>query len=89
MEKTKLESEIITFIADYLCEVCDLEKSDISIQKPFTEYGVSSVEAINLSADLEAYLGTEVEPTAVWDYPSIQLMATALAEQITLATKTV
>jgi acyl transferase domain-containing protein/acyl-CoA synthetase (AMP-forming)/AMP-acid ligase II/acyl carrier protein len=52
----------------------------IDINKPFAGYGLDSVAAIQLAADLEERLGHTVSPTLVYQYPSIETLARHLAE---------
>jgi acyl carrier protein len=43
----------------------------IDYDAPLTSYGLDSRTAISLTGDLEEWLGLELSPTLVWDYPSI------------------
>jgi acyl carrier protein len=52
---------------------------DIDPAQPITVYGLDSRSAIALSGALEEWLGTELSPTLVWDYPSIDAIAQHLA----------
>ncbi|MFD9165298.1 acyl carrier protein [Streptomyces sp. NPDC059558] len=38
---------------------------------PFAEYGMDSVAALSLCGDLEDEFGLEVEPTLLWDHPTV------------------
>ncbi|MET7644820.1 acyl carrier protein [Streptomyces sp. NPDC005426] len=38
---------------------------------PLAEYGMDSVAALSLCGDLEDEFGLEVEPTLLWDYPTV------------------
>lgn len=57
-----------------------LEKPVSSIAKdvPLSEMGVDSVEAVALTGDLEDWSGLEVDPTLVFDYPTIAALASHL-----------
>ncbi|MGR4880728.1 acyl carrier protein [Streptomyces sp. LARHCF249] len=38
---------------------------------PLAEYGMDSVAALSLCGDLEEEFGLEVEPTLLWDHPTV------------------
>ncbi|WP_030692727.1 acyl carrier protein [Streptomyces globisporus] len=46
---------------------------------PLAEYGMDSVMAMSLCGDLEDELGIEVEPTLLWDHPTIDRLRSHLA----------
>ncbi|MGB7923762.1 MAG: aminotransferase class III-fold pyridoxal phosphate-dependent enzyme, partial [Pyrinomonadaceae bacterium] len=62
-----------------LSERLGFSPDEIDIREPFTSYGLSSREAVVLSGDLESWLGRQLPPTLVWDYPSIASLAQYLA----------
>lgn len=67
------------WLIDKLAEVLEIEPSQIDISQDFEEYGLESAEAINLSGDLEEYLGSRLPPTLLWDYQNIEALAQYLA----------
>ncbi|MER6977464.1 acyl carrier protein [Streptomyces carpinensis] len=38
---------------------------------PLAEYGMDSVSALSLCGDLEDEFGLDVEPTLLWDHPTV------------------
>ena len=54
--------------------------SDIDITEPFASWGLNSVAAVSLSADLEDWLKIELSPTLVYDYPNIAELAAYLSQ---------
>ena len=57
----------------------EIKSSDVDKEKDFAEYGLDSVEAINISGELENYLGCRLSPTLLWDYQNIAALAEYLA----------
>ncbi len=45
-------------------------------------YGLTSVIAVGLSAELEDWLGIDVDATIVWDYPTVAGLAAHLADAL-------
>lgn len=46
---------------------------------PLAEYGMDSVCALSLCGDLEDVFGLEVEPTLLWDHPTVDSLVRHLA----------
>ena len=56
-----------------------VDEDEIDRERPLAEFGIDSVAAVELSGDLEDWLGKTVAPTVVWDYPTIRSLAAHLA----------
>ena len=67
------------WLIDRLAEILEIEPNQIDVGQDFEEYGLESAEAINLSGDLEDYLGCRLPPTLLWEYQNIQALAQYLA----------
>lgn len=48
--------------------------ASVDLDRPFVEFGLGSVEAVEMSAALEAWLGRTLPATLLWDYPNIRLL---------------
>ncbi|MGA9769013.1 MAG: acyl carrier protein [Blastocatellia bacterium] len=68
-----------------LAESLVTDPAQIDVREPFASYGLSSVAAISLTADLEDWLQIRLEPTLAWDYPTIELLARYLSEELEYA----
>ncbi|MGC5225268.1 acyl carrier protein [Micromonospora sp. DT81.3] len=55
-----------------------------TVDTPLSELGLDSVYALTLCGDIEDEFELEVDPTIVWDYPTIRELAGGIAQ---LATK--
>ena len=56
-----------------------LAPAEIDRQEPLASYGLNSLQVIEMSAELEAWLGHPVMPTIVYDFPTIAALAQQLA----------
>ena len=72
--------EIAAWFVSQLAQELVLSPTEIDTSVPFAHYGLDSVHAIRLTAALEAWLGRELSPTLAYDYPTIDLLSTHLAE---------
>lgn len=66
-----------------LAESLGMESAQISINEPFSDYGLDSLAALGLIGDLESWLGLRLEETMVWDYPTIEALSHHLAAEMT------
>ncbi|MEV6108112.1 acyl carrier protein [Streptomyces sp. NPDC051940] len=49
---------------------------------PLAEYGMDSVAALSLCGDIEDEFGLDVEPTLLWDHPTVDSLTGYLAEAV-------
>jgi acyl carrier protein len=75
MAPAALEGWLVTRIAALTGQPPD----DIDPDRPMEAYGLTSVMAVGLSAELEDMLGIPVDATIAWDHPTIEGLATHLA----------
>ncbi len=71
---------IETWLAEWIADELKTGVDSIDTGKSFIYYGLDSVTAIKLTADLEVRLGGEFSPTLAWDYPSLWALSQHLGE---------
>ena len=52
---------------------------EVDTRRPFAGFGIGSLQAVRLAADLEEWLGRKLAPTLAYDYPTIDALAHFLA----------
>jgi acyl carrier protein len=72
--ETAVEAWLTERIATYVRQPRDA----IQPETPLTEYGLDSVYALTLIGDIEDYLGLQLDPTIMWDFPSVRALTTEL-----------
>ncbi len=65
----------------------EMPEAQIDTEKDFSDYGFPSIEAVNLSGELENFLGRRLSPTILWDYPNITALAEYLGEEMSPTTE--
>ena len=70
-----IEQWLIAHIAKLAKQAID----EIDVNQPFSHYALDSVATVGLTADLEDLLDLQLEPTLLWDYPTIASLARHLA----------
>ena len=72
--------EIETWLIARIAELTQTPPGAIDPDRPMEAYGLTSVMAVGMSADLEDWLGITIEATIVWDHPTVAGLARHLAE---------
>jgi phthiocerol/phenolphthiocerol synthesis type-I polyketide synthase C len=73
------DSEIRAWLIARIADRVQAAPETIETSEPFVSYGIPSKEAVALSGVLEEWLGRQVSPTALWEYPTIDALAAYLA----------
>ncbi|MGF1589286.1 MAG: hybrid fatty acyl-AMP ligase/type I polyketide synthase [Pleurocapsa sp.] len=74
------QNQIQAWLIENLAQRLGVASSEIGINEPFASFGLNSVAAVNLSADLEDWLEIKLSPTIVYDYPNIVELAAYLSQ---------
>ena len=76
------ETEIQTWLIDYVARETGVVKAKIESNIAFDRYGMDSSAAVGMTGDLEDWLHLELEPTVVYDYPTIAELSKYLAARV-------
>ncbi len=71
--------EIQDWLIMHIAELLNISPGTINIHEKFSAYGLSSIDSVILSGELEEFLGRRLSPTLVYDYPNIVSLADHLA----------
>jgi len=74
--------DLSQWLVTKLSQALGLAVEEIDPSCDFSEYGLNSIEAVNLSGELEQLLNRRLPPTLLWDYPTIQSLAEYLSQQL-------
>jgi acyl-CoA synthetase (AMP-forming)/AMP-acid ligase II/acyl carrier protein len=75
------EEVVRAWLVEKLSRQLNIAAKQIDARRPFAEYGLDSAAVVGLAGDLEDYLGRELSPTLVYDYPTIESLSQYLAER--------
>ena len=77
MDLSKIRTWLITQVAQTL----NINTDEVDDTIPFERYGLESADIVAIMADLEDWLGCEIDdPTLMYEYPTIQEFSEHLAE---------
>jgi acyl carrier protein len=73
------EAEFRQWLTERLAEHLKRNAEDIDPDTPLADYGLDSLYALAVVAEIEDHLEIAVEATILWDHPSVAALTTALA----------
>ncbi|MDX2240010.1 MAG: acyl carrier protein [Leptolyngbyaceae cyanobacterium bins.302] len=79
--------EIESWLTTYLSELLDVSQDEIDSQATFDAHGLDSAAAVGLTGDLADWLNIDLEPTLLYEYPTIQKLAEFLAVELAARSK--
>jgi amino acid adenylation domain-containing protein len=76
---SKSRHTITAWLAAKVAEPLGIRPDDVDIRAPLAGFGIGSLQAVQVAAELEERLGRKLAPTLVYDYPTIDAIAGFLA----------
>ncbi len=83
VEVDRAAERIETWLLEWLVVRLGLDAVDVARDRPFAEFGVDSLTAVELSQELEDQFKVPLPPIVAWNYPTPATLAKYLAEQST------
>lgn len=83
LDVDRAAERIELWVMAWLIERVGLDPVDLDRNRPFAEYGVDSLTAVELSQELEDQFGVPVTPVVAWNHPTPAAITRYLAEQTT------
>ncbi len=70
------------WLAEWLIVRAGVEPRDIDRDKPFSDYGLDSMTAVELSGETEDWSGIELTPVVAWNHPTIADLSHFIADEL-------
>ncbi len=71
-QRSYVEKEFIKeFIKEWISKKLKISIKDIILEKEFSYYSIDSVTGVMLAQELEDLLGFSIDPTFIWDHPTL------------------
>lgn len=77
--KTITADEIQEWLLNYMTDELNLNLDEIDLQANFSEFGLDSSTAVILTGDLGEWLGYDLDPTLLLDYPNLKALVNHLS----------
>ncbi|WP_330203330.1 acyl carrier protein [Cyanobacterium sp. Dongsha4] len=74
-QKSSQLLEVESWLIAYIAKVMEIESEKIEITIPLEQYGLDSRTALGMIADLEDKFGGEIDPTLIYQNPTIESLA--------------
>ncbi|MEE3507579.1 MULTISPECIES: acyl carrier protein [unclassified Pseudomonas] len=68
------------WLSDYLSREHSIDPGQVRLKTTFSELGIDSATGVALMLDVGQWLGIEIEPTVIFDYPTVELFCTYVEE---------
>lgn len=75
---TNREQAFQAWLAARVAEYVRQPTEAIQLDVPLSQYGLDSVYALTLTGDIEDHLGISLDPTLMWDHPTLRKLSEAL-----------
>jgi acyl-CoA synthetase (AMP-forming)/AMP-acid ligase II/acyl carrier protein len=83
MELDRATERIEAWLLEWLVARLGLDAADVARDRPFAEYGVDSLAAVEMSQELEDAFHVKLTPIVAWNYPTPATLARYLAAETT------
>lgn len=74
------EAELRQWLRSRIAEYVQLDPEEVLPDTPLSRYGLDSIYALSLCGDVETELGVELDPTLIWDHPTVDALTTVLLD---------
>jgi acyl carrier protein len=79
---TVTQSQVSTWIADYIAKTLDMPSAEVDRAMDLENLGLNSALVVSMIGDLEDWLGVELSPAIVFEYRTIDAIASYLADEM-------
>jgi acyl carrier protein len=73
-------NQIREWLVTYISDLLEIDSEEVDEHISFDRYGLDSSAAIIVTGDLSQWLGRDLEPTLLYDYPTISELAEYLTQ---------
>ena len=80
-EIQRFADQIESWLIDWLVQRGGIDPSGAMRNRPFADYGIDSMAAVELTQELEDWLGVQVSAVIAWRYPTPATLSQFLAQE--------
>ncbi len=75
-------AETESWMTQWLIARAGVAPGDVDLDKPFADYGLDSMTAVEMSGEIEDWSDVELTPIVAWNYPTVSRLSEFIAQQI-------
>jgi acyl carrier protein len=79
------KNDLEDFLVNALAKFLEVDPKDIDTSVAFDRYGLDSASAVQLTGDISELIKQKVEPTLLYDYPTIDSLSAFLTAEVAAA----
>lgn len=80
IDERHTEQEVKEWLVMMLADLLQRQPNEINTHTTFNRYGLDSSAAVGITDSLGTWLGHQLDPTLLYDYPTIDMVGRHLAE---------
>ena len=77
----KTKQEIVSWLREQIALETKTDSAAVPTDVPFTVFGLDSIVVVSLVTNLEEWLNTSLDPTILWEFPSIEALSEWLVSE--------
>ncbi|NND96708.1 MAG: AMP-binding protein [Pirellulaceae bacterium] len=81
-DRDSIIASIESWMTQWLVARAGVQPDDIDLDKPFAEYGLDSMTAVELSGETEDWSGVELTPVVAWNHPTVSRMSSYIGDSL-------
>ena len=71
--------DLSAWITNYVAKMVNLDPANVDVDKSFQLYGLDSAAAVELTCEMSDFLGTNIEPTVIFEHRTIRKLTDYVA----------
>jgi acyl carrier protein len=81
-DRDLLQSATENWMTTWLIARAGVDPSEIKLDKPFSDYGLDSMTAVEMSGEIEDWSGATLTPIVAWNYPTVTRLSEYIVDEI-------
>jgi acyl carrier protein len=78
-----IQARLQEWLCAHLAVQLEVPEGRVDPKAPMSAYGLDSLKAVAMLTDIEEHVGFEIDPSALWDYPTVEAFTRFLADRLT------
>jgi acyl carrier protein len=76
------QAAIESWMVEWLIARGGVAPHEIDVKRPFAEYGLDSMTAVEMSGEIEDWSGVELTPVVAWKHPTVSSLTGYITDQL-------
>jgi acyl carrier protein len=81
-DRSSTQSAIESWMVEWLISRGGVSPGDVDLERPFAEYGLDSMTAVEMSGEIEDWSGIELTPMVAWNHPTVARLSGYITDQL-------